>query len=444
MSDRLRKKTIKTPAIDVGYDKMAMLKMRKLILWGACTAMLAWSASGETMSPRRGGGRPLATGESPPGAPVLVRLHADKTLHQAGESVWVDFSITNVTTSPVTLRAPERPERDAARRRLDAVDHERLDGVGLPLGHIFSGVKQSALTITTEDGASYDAHTYLFRSSQVPDVQLAPHGSVGMRLDLTRYYELLKRPGTYTLVWRPYNGDFASKPITITLMAEQQAIINTNLGRMTMRFYYDEAPRHVANFIELARKNFYRDLTFHRVIPGGLVQGGDPRGDGRGIRPDGKRLKAEFNQILFEYGTVGMARSPRDPDSASCQFFICLSRQPTFDGKQTAFAYLVGDESFETLNKIAAVPTGPDDRPVSRVFIKSITVENVPARSSSGSLSAQREGGPITRPDRVGAFPAEDTRERDGSAERGGDEPGSTQPAAEEAVTGTFSSGQGS
>ncbi len=77
-----------------------------------------------------------------------------------------------------------------------------------------------------------------------------------------------------------------------------------------------------------------------------------------------------------------MARHPRDPDSASCQFYICLSRLPALDGEQTAFGYVVGDLSFDTLRKIGQVPTGPGPqfRPERPVYIRAISLENVPAR----------------------------------------------------------------
>jgi peptidyl-prolyl cis-trans isomerase B (cyclophilin B) len=173
--------------------------------------------------------------------------------------------------------------------------------------------------------------------------------------------------------------------VTLTVLSKQRAKIVTDFGTITLDFYYDEAPNHVRNFVELARQGFYDSLTFHRIIPGGIIQGGDPKGDGRGIRPDGKTLKAEFSKIPFDLGTVGMARSPHNPDSASCQFFICLGRQHSFDGTQTAFAKVVGDESFETLKKIAATPTGPKDRPLQPVYIRTVSLENIPDRPRDSS-----------------------------------------------------------
>ena len=217
--------------------------------------------------------------------------------------------------------------------------------MGLPLAHVFSGVGFSAVSIENVYGDRRDRQVAQRPRGPAPQVSLAPHGSVGTRVELTRYYDSLRRPGKYTLIWRPYHGTVhESAPLSIHILPERQAVILTEFGNITLRFHYDEAPNHVANFIGLVQDKFYDGLKFNRVIPGGLIQGGDPRGDRKGVRPDGKRLKAEFSDIPFELGTVGMARSKDDPDSASCQFYICLSRQPAFDGNQTAFAYVVGDD----------------------------------------------------------------------------------------------------
>ncbi len=347
---------------------------------------------------------------APAESQALVRasLAVERPIIQAGQPVWIDFSLTNLTDDPLTLQVPEAPAIASAG-----------DQMGLPLAHVFSGKNFSALEVKDSRGEVFDEQVSQKPRLAVPIVYLAPHGTVGMRVDVTRYYEsLLHRPAKYTLVWRPYGGTVESAPLTVTILAEQQAVIMTDLGKMIVRFYYNEAPNHVQNFIELVgpsvlhdnspsgpangvddvsvRKKFYDGLTFHRVIPGGIIQGGDPRGDGKGTRPDGKRLPAEFSKIVFEMGTVGMARSPKDPDSASCQFFICLSRQPSFDGEQTAFGYLVGDESFETLRKIAAVPTGPNDRPRKPIYIRAISLENVPVRERV--VAPSPSNGATTRP----------------------------------------------
>lgn len=316
-----------------------------------------------------------------PLAPIRAELRTSRKAVLAGRPVWVEFTLTNLTGGSLSLEVPGRthvPRGDLP--------------IALPLSHVFSGTNGVAVTVTNSHGDDVSRVTPPRVTGPIPQVALASQGSLGLRVDLARYYEALTRPGTYTLVWRPYEGQVTSNALEIKIMPERQAVILTEYGKMTMRFYFNEAPNHVANFIELASEQFYDNLAFNRVIPGGLIQGGDPRGDRRGIRPDGKRLKAEFSDISFERGTVGMARSPRDPDSASCQFFICLSRQPSFDGKQTAFGYLVGEESFEVLRRIASVPTDSADRPRSPVYIRAISLENVPLQTWQARQGAAPSG----------------------------------------------------
>jgi peptidylprolyl isomerase/peptidyl-prolyl cis-trans isomerase B (cyclophilin B) len=126
-----------------------------------------------------------------------------------------------------------------------------------------------------------------------------------------------------------------------------QAVIETDRGKMTIELFPDVAPKTVARFTELAKKGFYNGLTFHRVIPKFLVQGGDPAGDGSG--GSGSTIPAEFNERKHVAGTVGMARL-RDSDSADSQFYLCLEPQPFLDGKYTVFGQLM--EGFEVLVKI--------------------------------------------------------------------------------------------
>jgi len=330
---------------------------------------------------------------------VRASLRTDKSIVQAGRPVWVDFVVTNQTENRITMRVPQ-----------GSVDPTEVSEMGLPLEHVFSGRGFTGPMLEDENGERHDSGTAVEPRQKAPAIKLAPFGGVGRRVELSRYYPALLRAGKYKLAWRPYNGSISSDPLSITVLAEQQVSILTDLGKMTMRFYYEQAPNHVQNFIELVEQRFYDNLTFNRVIPGGLIQGGDPLGNRRGVRPDGKRLKAEFNEIPFEFGTVGMARSSQDPDSASCQFFICLGRQPAFDGQQTAFGYLVGDESLETLRRIAAVPTnvhnGLSDYPRRPVYIRAISLETVPSRhrrntpispptpESQPSISISRDSGP--------------------------------------------------
>ncbi len=130
-------------------------------------------------------------------------------------------------------------------------------------------------------------------------------------------------------------------------------------GRIVIRFFPHEAPRTVANFIKLADRGFYNGLTFHRVVPGFVVQGGDPNGDGTG--GPGYTIKAEFNDHRHLRGTVAMARTS-DPDSAGSQFYICLAPLPQLDHQYTVFGQVVkGDALLDTIR--------PGDR-MKRVFIE--------------------------------------------------------------------------
>jgi cyclophilin family peptidyl-prolyl cis-trans isomerase len=118
-----------------------------------------------------------------------------------------------------------------------------------------------------------------------------------------------------------------------------RAVIEMDAGKIVIEFYEQDAPETVANFVKLAKKGFYDGLSFHRVVPGFVVQGGDPKGDGTG-GPD-YTIKDEFNSRKKHLtGTVAMARTPA-PNSAGSQFYICLGPQPALDGKYTVFGQVV-------------------------------------------------------------------------------------------------------
>jgi len=131
------------------------------------------------------------------------------------------------------------------------------------------------------------------------------------------------------------------------LAAGAHVLIETDRGNLTLELYPDAAPRTVARFVELVKKGFYNGLTFHRVVPKFLVQGGDPAGDGTG--GSGRPILAEFSGKKHGTGTVGMARL-REPDSADSQFYICLEAQPFLDGKYTVFGQVV--DGLDVLPKI--------------------------------------------------------------------------------------------
>lgn len=152
---------------------------------------------------------------------------------------------------------------------------------------------------------------------------------------------------------------------------ETVAVLTTNYGHIILSFFPNKAPNHVKNFLELAKSGFYNGTKFHRVIPGFMVQGGDPnsKDDDRGNDGTGgnvvngkeKNVKAEFNDVKFTPGILGMARS-QSPDSASSQFFIMVAPYPSLDGQYTAFGQVVS--GMDVAEKIVALPRDTADNPL--------------------------------------------------------------------------------
>ena len=128
---------------------------------------------------------------------------------------------------------------------------------------------------------------------------------------------------------------------------QQQARITTKHGDIVFEFFPDDAPTTVAAFIKLARVGFYDGLTFHRVEPGFVVQGGCPEGTGRG--GPGYQLREEFNSRKHLQGTVAMARA-QSPNSAGSQFYICLDAAPFLDRQYTVFGQVMS--GFDKVQKL--------------------------------------------------------------------------------------------
>ncbi len=149
------------------------------------------------------------------------------------------------------------------------------------------------------------------------------------------------------------------------------ATIETSMGDMKVELYEAEAPITVNNFISLAESGFYDGLTFHRVIKGFVIQGGDPAGDGSGGSE--KTIPLEISSLTHVDGALGMARSA-DPNSASSQFYICDGPQHGLDGNYAVFGKVV--EGMDVVRKIASVPTDMNDKPIEPVIIEHIKVLN--------------------------------------------------------------------
>lgn len=158
------------------------------------------------------------------------------------------------------------------------------------------------------------------------------------------------------------------------------AVIETDYGKIKIKFFPDVAPQHVENFKKLAREQFYNGLAFHRVIPDNIIQGGDPNtrsGDpsewGMG-QPGQPNVNAEFNTRPFVKGTVGMARRGGDVNSATSQFFICLTEHPEWNGKYTVFGEVV--QGIETVKLISNAPSDPTSQKVKdKVVMKKVFIE---------------------------------------------------------------------
>jgi peptidyl-prolyl cis-trans isomerase B (cyclophilin B) len=157
------------------------------------------------------------------------------------------------------------------------------------------------------------------------------------------------------------------------------AVIETRFGEIELEFLSGKAPRHVENFLKLARSGFYDGTTFHRVIPGFMIQGGDPNTKDlkaprsqHGTGGPGYNVKAEFNDTKHQRGVLSMARAA-SPDSAGCQFFICVSDSSFLDNQYTAFGRVV--RGLEVADKIVSTPRDSKDNPNDRVDIKVRVVE---------------------------------------------------------------------
>lgn len=149
-----------------------------------------------------------------------------------------------------------------------------------------------------------------------------------------------------------------------------RAIIKTKFGDIEVKFLPDVAPKHVANFIKLAKDGFYNGTIFHRVIPGFMIQGGDPntkdslKKDTYGQGGPGYSIKAEFSDMPHKRGTVSMARA-NDPDTAGSQFFIVVEDSRFLDNKYSVFGEVV--RGIGVTDKIVNLPRDERDNPKERV-----------------------------------------------------------------------------
>jgi peptidyl-prolyl cis-trans isomerase B (cyclophilin B) len=168
------------------------------------------------------------------------------------------------------------------------------------------------------------------------------------------------------------------EPVKTETAKPPKAVIKTKFGDMEIAFFPDKAPKHVENFIKLAKSGFYNGTIFHRVIPGFMIQGGDPntkdpsKPETYGMGGPIERLKAEFNDIPHRRGIVSMART-NDPNSAGSQFFIVVKDSNFLDRQYTAFGEVV--RGMEVADTIVNLPRNARDLPTERAEMTIAVVE---------------------------------------------------------------------
>src|SRR5688572_2180015 len=170
----------------------------------------------------------------------------------------------------------------------------------------------------------------------------------------------------------------AAQETSMSSYENKVAEIHTTAGQIDIRFFPEVAPNHVKNFIDLANKGFYEGIKFHRVIPGFMIQVGDPntiKGDpstwGSGGSPN--KLKAEFNRISHKRGIISAARTS-DPNSASSQFFIVVADSTFLDNQYTVYGEVI--KGMDVADKIVAAPRDANDRPNNPTSITKVVIRD--------------------------------------------------------------------
>ena len=171
------------------------------------------------------------------------------------------------------------------------------------------------------------------------------------------------------IIFNPFNNDSNSSD---NMSAGQIAVIETNFGNIVIQLFPDVAPGHVENFVKLARDGFYDGSTFHRVIPGFMIQGGDPNSKDEDRSNDGQggpgyTINAEFSDVPHKRGILSMARA-QDPNSAGSQFFIVVADSNFLDGQYTVFGEVI--EGMDVADKIVNVERDSMDNPLEKVTMK--------------------------------------------------------------------------
>jgi peptidyl-prolyl cis-trans isomerase B (cyclophilin B) len=326
---------------------------------GALAGVLVLCSAGPLLGRAQDGAG--APAQPPPG--LRAELQALRVLYNPDFPIRLRFLLMNTADEPADLPLAEPVAAG--------------DGITLPLQLVVGTGAQRPLKVIhgTETPVEVAPPAAVPPPADAVQVlRLAPHGTVGLELDLRAAYPEIRYSGEYRVEWQPLDGQLGTASATFRIEPRKDAIIVFDQGKLTCVLDYEGAPRNVENFLELVRSGFYSGKTVHRVIPGFILQGGCPKGDGTGTRPDGRLMPAELRDIPVDVGTVMMAHKPSDPNSASCQFFVALARVKELDGQYTVIGQARDPESLRTLAALGDVSVDERDRPLSPLIIRSINL----------------------------------------------------------------------
>ena len=294
--------------------------------------------------------------------------------------------------------APQAPVFSGVKARLDAVGSTFMAAAEVVLRLQVEAIEDGAVVpASLFDGLAFDVSCgeasgpAILEAGSAGVVHLAKGTTIvrTIALPAARFTPDLAAAGiaTVALQWPGLTGancvfdvvpDVSQLDIADLDLEKTRVVLVTSLGEMTLSFRPDKAPRHVVNFLELAKKGFYDGTKFHRVIRGFMIQGGDPntkddsRRDLWGQGGPGYRVDAEFNDIRHVRGVLSMAREP-DPDSAGSQFFIMHGEAGHLDGQYSAFGHL--ESGADTLDAIANVPVQKGgSAPLEPVVLRSVVI----------------------------------------------------------------------
>lgn len=324
---------------------------------------LCCAALGGSLTALAGAGAGL---EPLPG-PLRAELRAHRPLIQPEGPLWLRFTLVNTADEAVTIELVQ--------------PQDATNGVALPEELVFGTTDEPSLLVTYADEAPVAVKPPSKAEDETPRgrtfLRIGAHGALGVDVDLRAHCPMTRYSGAYRVEWRPLGGRLASVAAEFKIEARKDAIMVTDYGKLTFVLAYETAPQNVANFLELAGQGFYNGKTFHRIVPGGWIQGGCPKGDGTGMRPDGKTVPAEFSDTPVDVGMLLMARKESDPDSASCQFLITLARCEELDGRYTVIGRASDEESLRTLRKLEELPVDRSFRPRDKARINSVNLVTV-------------------------------------------------------------------